>query len=115
MTNGRIRRAQLVAPFGAGAMTGLAHGTGVLAPGLDNWFRRPGGDEEDIDEEEFRVEEWRLQQALGVDSLRLPPDWRWNQFGSAQGLQNLRLPVPFLRFPCWNFCRICRKLTWLPP
>lgn len=114
MTSGRIRRAQLVAPFGVGAMTVLADGTGVLAAGLDHWFERPGGDNEAIDEEEFRVEEWRLQRALGVEGFRLPPDWRWNQFGAAQGLENLKLPIPFLRFPSWNFCRICRRLSQLP-
>lgn len=94
-------------------MTVLADGTGVVAAGLDHWFERSSGDNSDVDEEEFRIEEWRLQAALGVEGFRAPPDWRWNTYGSIQQLDNLRLTVPFLRFPTWHFCRYCRRLTQL--
>lgn len=113
MSYGNIRRAQLVAPFGVGAMTVLSDGTGVVSAGLDHWFERADGNAEGIDEEEFRVDEWRLQAALGVEGFRTPPDWRWNKFGSSEEIDNLRLAVPFLRFPTWHFCRYCKRLIQL--
>jgi hypothetical protein len=113
VSSGNIRRAQLVAPFGVGAMTVLADGTGVVAAGLDHWFERASGDNDYVDEEEFRVEEWRLQSALGVEGFRAPPDWRRNTFGSSEQLNNLMLSIPYLRFPTWHFCRYCKRLTRL--
>ena len=38
MTSGRMRRAQLVSPFGVGAMSVLVDGTSVITAGLDHWF-----------------------------------------------------------------------------
>jgi hypothetical protein len=113
MSYGNIRRAQLVAPFGVGAMTVLANGTGVLSAGLDHWFERADGNTDAIDEEEFRVEEWRLQAALGVEGFRTPPDWRRETFGSSDAIDNLGLAVPLLRFPTWHFCRYCKRLAQL--
>ena len=38
MSSGSIRRAQLVSPFGVGAMSVLVNGTSVITAGLDHWF-----------------------------------------------------------------------------
>ncbi|MET8212192.1 DUF1998 domain-containing protein [Streptomyces sp. NPDC005373] len=109
MIRGKVRRSQLVAPFGPGAMQVLADGTSVITCGLDHWFV-PG---EKLDQEEFRIREWRLESHLGVDALYTPPDYR-DHSKSSPGQYNTKLNVPVLRFPSWNFCPRCRALTPQP-
>lgn len=115
MTRGRIRRSQLIAPFGVGAITVVPDGTSVITAGLDHWYERIGGSAGPIDRVEFQVEEWRLQQLLGVRHFRLPPDNRTSHYGAADQ-PNLELSVPGLRFPRWHFCprSSCRTLCLLP-
>ncbi|MGZ3140534.1 DrmB family protein [Lentzea chajnantorensis] len=112
-TNGVIRRAQLIAPFGVGAMTILADGTSVIAAGLDHWFSTP--EHSFLDETEFDVSEWRLQQQLKVSGFKLPPDYRsGSNSGGPQA--NIGLTVPYLRFPTWSFCPMsrCKRLEHHP-
>ncbi|MGY4926157.1 DrmB family protein [Streptomyces sp. 900105755] len=109
MIRGKVRRSQLVAPFGPGAMQVLADGTSVITAGLDHWFV-PG---ERLDQEEFRIREWRLENHLGVDALYTPPDYR-DSFKASPGQYNTKLQVPVLRFPAWSFCPRCRALTQQP-
>ncbi|WP_157538061.1 DUF1998 domain-containing protein [Kitasatospora azatica] len=109
MIRGKIRRSQLVAPFGPGAMQVLADGTSVITAGLDHWFI-PG---ERLDQEEFRIHEWRLERHLGVEALYTPPDYR-DSFRSSPDQYNTKLQVPVLRFPAWSFCPRCRALTQHP-
>jgi len=95
-------------------MTVMPDGTSVLAAGLDHWFEREeGGGSQAVDLDEFRVEEWRLQQALGVSHFRLPPDYRWRRW-YGEDVPNLKLTIPFVRFPQWNFCPRCYRLQPLP-
>jgi len=112
MANNPIRRAQLIAPFGVGAMVVVQGGIGLLTAGLDHWYRREDGSGI-IDDEEFVIEEWRLQRLLGVDHFRLPPDHRepWRYDGSRP---NVGLTVPFHRFPQWHFCPRCDRLDKRP-
>ncbi|MFE2605391.1 DrmB family protein [Streptomyces mirabilis] len=109
MIRGKVRRSQLVAPFGPGAMQVLADGTSVITAGLDHWFI-PG---EKLDQEEFRIHEWRLERHLGVEALYTPPDHR-SAFKSSPDQYNTKLQVPVLRFPAWSFCPRCRELTSHP-
>lgn len=106
-----IRRAQLIAPFGAGALTVLRGGTSVISCGLDHWYEREDRSEAD-DVEEYRCEEWRLQHLLGVSHFRLPPDYRRPRPG--ESTPNAGLTVPFLRFPQWHFCPVCKRLDQHP-
>lgn len=114
MPKGPIRRAQLVAPFGVGALSVVRDGTSVITCGLDHWFERETGDEsgQTIDVTEFRIQEWRLQRRLDVDHFRLPPDFRVRR--QRDEAPNYYLTVPFLRFPKWHFCRSCNLLVMLP-
>ncbi|MFI0515365.1 DrmB family protein [Streptomyces sp. WSLK1-5] len=105
MIRGKVRRSQLVAPFGPGAMHVLSDGTSVITGGLDHWFSHGT----DRNQEEFRIHEWRLEQHLGVDALYSPPDYRTGS-GSAERM-NTHLTVPVLRFPAWGFCPRCRLLA----
>lgn len=67
-----IRRAQLVAPFGVGAMSVFTDGTTVITAGLDAWFRDENQCESTVDES-LIVHDWRLECRLGASSFRLPP------------------------------------------
>lgn len=113
-----IRRAQLVSPFGVGAMTTGPDGISVMTAGLDAWFRHEGGqtDSSGIDMAEFRVDEWRLQRYLRVKELRLPPDFRTRRAFVGAPTTNTALTVPMVRFPQMHFCRNgkCLSLHRLP-
>jgi len=86
----------------------LSDGTSVITAGLDHWFIQA----DTLDQEEFRIHEWRLERHLGVDALYTPPDYRGGF--RKQGQYNTNLHVPVLRFPAWNFCPRCRALTQRP-
>lgn len=113
-----LRRAQLVSPFGVGAMVTGPDGISVMTAGLDAWFRREGGGENssNLDTSEFAVEEWRLQRYLQVSGFRLPPDFRRFRARGPAAVPNTGLTVPMVRFPQVHFCRNgkCLRLTQLP-
>lgn len=108
MTSGKVRRAQLVTPFGVGAMSILVDGTSVITAGLDHWFPR---DNQDLVLEDFIVHDWRLEARLGVKEFRLPPDYR---SPSGDDRRNTKLSVPVLRFPRYAFCMYCKRLKQVP-
>ncbi|MBZ0319094.1 MAG: DUF1998 domain-containing protein [Anaerolineae bacterium] len=113
MANNPIRRSQLIAPFGVGAMLVVQGGIGLLTAGLDHWYEREDGTKNNLDLDEYIIEEWRLQKLLQVDHFRLPPDYRepWRYDGS---VPNIGLTVPFHRFPRWHFCPRCDLLDERP-
>ena len=97
-----VRRAQLVVPFGVGAMMTNQDGVGMITAALDYWYRRPETGEE-VDTDAFVVEEDRLADRLSINELRLPPDFR------TRGDQAL-VSVPAFLFPRWHVCPECRRL-----
>jgi hypothetical protein len=114
MPKGPIRRSQLIAPFGVGALSVTKDGTSVITCGLDHWYEREdhSAATHSLNADEFAFEEWRLQSLLGVDHFRLPPDYRFKRgFDTSP---NLALTVPFQRFPKWHFCPNCSRLKELP-
>lgn len=114
MSQAPVRRAHLVSPFGTGALLVAPDGTSMVAAGLDHWYEREGEgrDTQNVDIDEYRIEEWRLERRLGVDHFRLPPDSRRPRRG--RQIPNVNLDVPFLRFPRWHFCWRCKRLAQLP-
>jgi len=110
MSSAPVRRGHLIAPFGVGSMIIAPNGTSMLAAGLDHWYERDDGtgDSRDLDLAEFRVEEWRLERLLRVNHFQEPPDYRVPAPG--QRIPNVKLSVPFLRFPLWHFCWRCNHL-----
>ena len=48
MNQAPIRRAQVIAPFGTGALYTTADGTAMITAGLDHWFKRDDGSYEKI-------------------------------------------------------------------
>jgi hypothetical protein len=112
MPNGPVRRAQLIAPFGVGALIVVREGISLIAAGLDHWYKREDGVLADTTE--FMAEEWRLSRQLGVDNFRQPPDFRLPGSGFGQYVPNSNLTIPFLRFPQWHSCSNCSRLKKLP-
>jgi hypothetical protein len=106
VSTGNIRRAQLVTPFGVGAMSILVNGTSVITAGLDHWYKPDA--RSTLAPEEYLANDWRLEARLRVKEFRLPPDYRLSD-GTGDN-RNVRLTVPVLRFPCWNFCLYCKRL-----
>lgn len=98
-----IRRAQLIAPFGTGAMSISKNGISAICGGLDHWYKDKNGSSERVDLSQYMIKEWRLERLLGVDHFRLPPDFRYR----GESDNNKFLNVPFLRFPQWHYCTFC--------
>lgn len=113
MTKGPIRRGQLIAPFGVGAMVVVRNGLSLICGGLDHWFK-PEAEQEGfkLDENEYKIEEWRLQSRLNVDHFRMPPDYRTKRVNT--DLKNTGLTIPFLKFPQWHTCSFCHLLLKWP-
>lgn len=109
MPNGPVRRAQAIAPFGVGAMVTVPGGTSLIMGGLDYWYQSPSSDSSDINIDEFKFQEWRLQELLGVEHFRLPPDYR-DSWRNASDTPNAGMTLPALRFPTWHFCHYCHLL-----
>ena len=71
-----LRRSQLVAPFGPGAINILKGGISVITGGLDKWFQDQYGNTYGNDELLARNligKEPRLEALLDVSHFRLPP------------------------------------------
>jgi hypothetical protein len=64
-----LRRNQLIAPFGVGAIHVLKGSRAVVTAGLDFWFRDASAQQLQL----VKVSEPRLEERLGVSHFRLPP------------------------------------------
>lgn len=106
-----IRRAQLISPFGTGAMSISKNGTSSVCGGLDHWFKDRHGKMDLTDLSQYKIQEWRLERMLEVSHFRLPPDFRTRS--SDDNKMNMFLSVPFLRFPKWHYCPFCGQMQEL--
>lgn len=70
-TNIPLRRAELITPFGVGAISTNNEGVNLMTGALDQWFTG-----KNVDKSEFIIKEPRLSKVLGVKEFRLPPDYR---------------------------------------
>lgn len=91
MARQSLRRSQAIMPFGVGAIVDFPKQS-LMAAGLDAWPNQP----------ECRIDDDRLARRLGVMFFRAPPP------GPSEGRQGAKLP--FVRFPLWHFCPVCRSL-----
>lgn len=86
MSTRSTRRSQSVVPFGVGSIVEFEDES-LMAAGLDVW---PSSD---------TITDERLARRLGVTEFRLPP-------AGSSGRS-----VPYVRFPQWHFCPVCRALA----
>ena len=66
-----------------------------MTAGLDEWPL--ARDKCPLD---WLIREERLEQRLGADHFRLPPEYREH----GQGVQHPEKHIPFVRFPRWHYC-----------
>ena len=115
-----IRRAQLITPFGVGAIITNREGVSNIVSTLDYWYQDVNGQNFDIEEYKSRRDK-RLIKSLGIDHYRFPPDYR-EKFGSGgyTGTVNSGIRIPAFRFPTYHICQKCGtlkkfKLTTVEP
>lgn len=99
-----IRRAQLISPFGVGAMVDFPRDESLMVAGLDAWHCAKQGCPPGL-----LVEEERLQARLGVRAFRLPVDHK----DPGEGIKNANLDIPAVRFPGWHYCHRCGAMERL--
>ena len=90
-----IRRAQLISPFGVGALVDFRGDESLMTAGLDEW--PCAGDECPSD---WLIYEERLQRRLNMTHFRLPPEYR----EPGEGVRHPNKFIPFVRFPRWHYC-----------
>ncbi|HET9366325.1 MAG TPA: DUF1998 domain-containing protein [Candidatus Angelobacter sp.] len=100
-----IRRAQLITPFGVGAMVDFPRDESLMIAGLDAWYCAKQNCPE------LLIEEERLQARLGVRQLRLPVDHK----DPGTGVRGANLDIPAVRFPGWHYCHRCGAMEKLTP
>lgn len=99
-----LRRNQLIAPFGVGAIHVLKGSRAVVTAGLDFWYR--GATPQQL--QCVKVREPRLEERLGVSYFRLPP-------GPETDLKEQpKLEIPLFRFPTWYICPRCHRMEQRP-
>lgn len=99
-----LRRNQLIAPFGVGAIHVLKGSRAVVTAGLDFWFHGATAQQLQC----VKVNEPRLEERLGVSHFRLPP-------GPETELKDQpKLEVPLFRFPTWYICPRCHRMERRP-
>ena len=92
-----IRRSQLIAPFGVGALVDFPGDESLMTAGLDEWAFAHEECPQD-----WLVREERLQLRLNVTHFRVPPDYR----EPGRHIQYPNQHIPFVRFPRWHYCPI---------
>lgn len=86
----KIRRSQLIFPFGIGSIVPFGLDFSLIVAGIDDWA---------TDEQNEIVDE-RLCRRLHVSKLFLPPDFD----ATGNGRKN---SIPSFRFPCLYYCSNC--------
>lgn len=93
-----VRRAQVISPFGVGAMNDFRNDEALMCAGLDRWFPDSDGAHPAL-----VVNEERLEARLGCDHFRKPPD-----FSEGEGASKVK--IPHVRFPLWHYCPRCFRM-----
>lgn len=103
-----IRSSQLVSTFGIGQIMNFPNDVSVLIGGLNLWkqeFDARQRAEGNMNWEEFKINEPRLQRALRVKYFIRPFDYR------ESSRENRMLYIPSVRFPGWHHCVKCGNMT----
>ncbi len=95
-----IRRAQLISPWGVGAIVPFPEDEALMIAGLDMWTFGN-------DKTEFIIKDERLEKRLGVKELRRPPDFR----DPKSDRRNALIKIPAVRFPRWQYCPFCGTMS----
>ena len=105
--NRPVRRAQLISPFGIGAMVNFPGDESLMPLVIDEW---PEGTNACPPDSGWKIRDERLEARLGVTHFRFPPDFREPDGDSPFAYQR----VPMVRFPRWHYCHLCGGMEYLP-
>lgn len=105
--NRPVRRAQLISPFGIGAMVNFPGGESLMPTIIDEWEEALNPCPADSG---WKIRDERLEERLGVTHFRFPPDFRESDGGTAFA----EVRVPCVRFPRWHYCHLCGDMQYLP-
>lgn len=105
--NRPVRRAQLISPFGIGAMVNFPGDESLMPVVIDEW---PEGMKECPTDSGWKIRDERLEARLGVTHFRFPPDFR-DADGDNKHFAYQR--VPMARFPRWHYCHLCGGMEYV--
>jgi hypothetical protein len=103
-----IRSSQLVSTFGIGQIMNFPNDVSVLIGGLNLWkeeFDVRQRSEGNMNWDDFKIREPRLQRALRVKYFIRPFDYR------TSSQENRMLYIPAVRFPGWHHCVKCGRMV----
>jgi hypothetical protein len=92
----KIKKSQLITPFGVGAVVPFPNDESLIIGGIDNWNTDP----------HFEVKDERLAKRVGVSNLYCPPEF----IGSGTGAVG-NAEIPAFRFPTLYYCAKCGFVT----
>lgn len=95
--NRKIRRSQLISPWGVGAIIPFPNEESLIVSGIDGWKN---------DDPKYIIKDERLAKRLRVNQLRWPPEY---VEPSAQNFvdDNKNRFIDAYRFPGWFYCPLC--------
>lgn len=96
-----VRRAQLISPWGIGAIVPFPKNRSMMVAGLDMW-------DYGNDRDSYRIDDERLARYIGVRDLLEPPADKND--GKLTGMS-----VPAVKFPLWHYCPRCGHMERLKP
>ena len=99
----RLRRDNLISPWGVGSIAPFPHDESLMIGGLDNWF------DGCTNMSEFEIHDPRLSEQMNWKKFYCPPDYR------ERSKENNEICIPAVRFPLWNYCPICGNMDKLTP
>lgn len=102
----KIRRSQLITPFGVGAIVPFPGDESLIIGGLDKW---------DCEEDHYLIDDERLAKRVGVSALRCPPDFApaSNSYNAENSFTNKSIPA--YRFPTLCYCAHCGRMDLIEP
>ncbi|WP_278381577.1 DUF1998 domain-containing protein [Pseudoalteromonas distincta] len=108
----KIRKTQLITTFGPGAIYVDEKGVSQITSGIDHWY----GSELSV--HEFKIDDCRLANKLGVDHFRIPPPYQNERKEYNNKTKREITKKEYLhtfRFPTWHVCNRCSTLTKTGP
>lgn len=95
--NRKIRRSQLISPWGVGAIIPFPNEESLIVSGIDAWKN---------DEPKYYIKDERLAKRLRVNQLRWPPEYI--EPSSQNFIDDSKNKfVDAYRFPGWFYCPLC--------
>ena len=101
-----LRSNSLLFHHGPGGLAVLLNGETVILPGLDAWYVSRKANKQIIPKDAYLRSDKKLQEALQVDSLVMPPY-------AGLGMDAMDSNIPVELFPKWVTCNSCYRLVKL--